>query len=108
MSIEERHVHIQSWDKSPPSRKDVLVVLARTLDLLREALPVALRHIGAESPSTQSDFWFSFHYLDRISDFTELADLIERNHPEGDSWEMKISGAMEELNELAAGHMAGE
>jgi hypothetical protein len=74
-------VPLLAWDRTPPSRRDALCVLMRTLDLLSEALPLALRTVGSQSFDVQERFWRSFHEFDRhtdVSDAGHNGDETER------------------------------
>jgi len=61
------------WDKQPPSRTDILIVLFRALDLLADSLPIALENIGDLPLDEQLNFWRSYVAFDKITDL-ELGD----------------------------------
>jgi hypothetical protein len=65
------------WDKHVPTLYDAMVVLTKTMGLLAEALPIALRHIGQLSLKEQADFWRDFTTFDDETDIFMLTDITE-------------------------------
>ena len=70
---QEKH-QLRTWDKQVPSKRDVLLILMKTLELLSEALPVALEYIGTKPHAVQLEFWRSFTSFDRHTDLTFIAN----------------------------------
>jgi hypothetical protein len=62
--------HLQYWHKKAPSKRDALIVLADTLALLSEALPIALSHVGSYDCETQEEFWHAFYDFNRETDLS--------------------------------------
>ena len=73
LRVSECRIGISFWEESAPSKRDILVNLMRSLSLLSEALPIAMRHISKESIETQANFWCDFADFDRLTDITTWA-----------------------------------
>lgn len=93
---------LKAWDRYPPSRRDAMVMLTKTLGLLAECLPLALTRVSQEDLDTQKCFWCEVMSFDREVDvlynidlvgdlptvksrFEDLAELVQEraNHPTG-------------------------
>ncbi len=61
--------HIGFWEDHSPSRSDALLYLYRALNLLSDALPLALQEIGNQALEVQENFWRSYLDFDREADF---------------------------------------
>lgn len=56
------------FDRTPPSRADVLQALALALGLLAQSLPLAVQTIGAQPADVQMRFWWAFIDFDKGTD----------------------------------------
>ena|ERR1022692_1182768 len=81
-------LHLQFWHKRGPSKRDALLVLMKTLELLSEALPIAMRHVAQENLETQEEFWSAFVEFRRRTDFSyhaaERFPTMERSRAIGE------------------------
>ena len=67
---------IKSWDRHPPSRRDAMIMLTKTLGLLAEAMPLALARVSQEDLNTQECFWRELMSFDRETDMLWGIDLV--------------------------------
>jgi len=68
--------HIQFWDQDKPSRTDLLLTLELVLELLAEALPIAMEFVGQKSVPIQEIFWRSYIAFDREADLGYHGETI--------------------------------
>lgn len=62
------NVPVFAWERNPPSKRDILEFSIIAMELMAEALPIAVRAVGALSPEQQLRFWWAFVDFERETD----------------------------------------
>jgi hypothetical protein len=68
---------IKSWDQHPPSRRDAMIMLTFTLNLLAESMPLALARVSQEDLNTQECFWRELMTFDGMVDMLYGINLVD-------------------------------
>lgn len=102
MALIEENLGLQFWHKRMPSQREALLVLEKTLDLLSEALPIALRAVGSNDVQIQQEFWRSFCSFDSQTDISMTA--VDYKY---DEYPIAIGKLLEDWREVVEHRAAG-